>query len=51
MLKKFSIVSCLLLLLLQHNLYAQIPIEAQGGKFVQVIKANKSSKNGATSKY
>jgi len=39
--KKFSILSFFILLCLQHNLYAQIPIDASGGKFVQVIKANK----------
>jgi lipopolysaccharide export system protein LptA len=41
MLRKFTLLSIALILCSQHQLFAQIPVEAGGGKFVQVIKANK----------
>jgi lipopolysaccharide export system protein LptA len=41
MLRKFTLVSIAFFFCLQHQLFAQIPIDAGGGKFVQVIKANK----------
>jgi lipopolysaccharide export system protein LptA len=39
--RKFTLLSIALILCFQHQLFAQIPVEAGGGKFVQVIKANK----------
>lgn len=41
MLRKIILLFIALVLCLQYQLYAQIPVDAGGGKFVQVIKANK----------
>lgn len=41
MIRKFSLLFIALVFCFQHQLFAQIPVDAGGGKFVQVIKANK----------
>jgi len=39
--KKYTLLSSLLMLCIQFQLYAQIPVDASSSKFVQVIQANK----------